>query len=166
MLKSMSIYFLLLVFLACNGNKTEPTAPNAPIEKDLLTDSTYDEKMVLQFGADSFGMKQYVMAFLKKGPNRNQDSSTVEALQKGHMENINKMAASGKLVLAGPFMDDGDMRGVFIFNVSSLEEARRLTEKDPAVVAGRLTMELHPWYGSAALIPVNAIHKKLARKPI
>jgi hypothetical protein len=90
----MSIYFLLLVFLACNGNKTEPTAPNAPIEKDLLTDSTYDEKMVLQFGADSFGMKQYVMAFLKKGPNRNQDSSTVEALQKGHMENINKMAAS------------------------------------------------------------------------
>lgn len=166
MLKPIAVFFLLITVLSCNGKKSEPSVQPVPMEKDRMADSTYDEKMVRQYGADEYGMKQYVMALLKKGPNRNQDSAAVEALQKGHMENINKMAASGKLVLAGPFMDDGDIRGIFVFNVSSLEEARRLTEKDPAVVAGRLIMELHPWYGSAALMPVNSIHKKLARKAI
>ncbi|WP_157593110.1 YciI family protein [Rufibacter tibetensis] len=53
------------------------------------------------------------------------------------------MAADGKLTLAGPFLDNGDVRGIFIFNVNTIEEA----EVDPAVKAGRLIMESHPWYG-------------------
>ena len=35
---------------------------------------------------------------------------------------------------------------------------------DPAVQAGRLVMELHPWYGSAALMTVNETHKRVAKK--
>ncbi|GAA4309485.1 YciI family protein [Nibribacter koreensis] len=91
-------------------------------------------------------MKIYYMAILKKGPNRTHDELTAARIQDEHMAHINKMAADGKLTMAGPFMDDGEMRGIFIFNVKSLEEAKALTEADPAVKAGRLIMELHPWY--------------------
>jgi uncharacterized protein len=74
------------------------------------------------------------------------------------------MAEEGKLILAGPFLDDGDIRGIYIFNVQTVEEAEALTKTDPAIQSGRLVMELHPWYGSAALMEVNQMHKKIAKK--
>ena len=124
----------------------------------------YDAALAKNLYADDYGMKQYVMAFLKKGPNRNQDSSTAANLQKAHMANINRMASSGELVVAGPFLDDGEIRGIYIFNVTSIEAAQKLTESDPAIKAGRLSMELHPWYGSAALMQVNETHNKIQKK--
>jgi uncharacterized protein YciI len=74
------------------------------------------------------------------------------------------MAEAGQLVLAGPFMDAGEVRGIYIFNVTTVEEARALTETDPAVKAGRLAMELHPWYGSAALSLLTPLSKRLEKK--
>ena len=119
-----------------------------------------------RLGADDYGMKNYVFAYLKKGPNRNQDDSTANALQSAHMNNIVRMADEGKLVVAGPFMDDTDVRGIYIFNTPSIDSAAAWTNSDPAIKAGRLEMELHPWYGSAALMEVNALHKKLEKSDI
>jgi len=48
--------------------------------------------------------------------------------------------------------------------VATLEEAQALTSTDPAFKAGRLTMELHPWYGSAAMMEINSLHEKLSKK--
>jgi uncharacterized protein YciI len=80
------------------------------------------------------------------------------------MENIERMAKEGKLVVAGPFMDEGELRGIYVFNVKTVEEARALTSTDPAIKAGRLSMELHPWYGSAALMEVNDLHNRIQKK--
>jgi uncharacterized protein YciI len=80
-------------------------------------------------------MKSYVMAFLKTGPNRSQDSATIAEIQQAHLENIIRLANEGKLILAGPFLDNGELRGIYVFNVSTLEEARKLTLADPAVRA-------------------------------
>jgi uncharacterized protein len=124
----------------------------------------YNEALAKQLGADDYGMKKYVMAFLKAGPNRNQDSVTAAGLQAAHMANIERMAKAGDLVVAGPFLDKGEIRGIYIFNVESIEKAKELTETDPAIKAGRLVMELHLWYGSAALIEVTATHKKIQKK--
>ena len=126
----------------------------------------YDAALAQKLGGNDNGMKQYVMAFLKSGPNRSQDAATAQAIQKAHLENINRMAEEGKLVVAGPFMDKGDIRGIYIFNVTSIEEAQKLTETDTAIQTGRLVMELHPWFGSAALMQVNEIHKKLEKKNV
>jgi len=123
--------------------------------------SQLDTALVRQTGADQYGMRQYVMAFLKAGPNRDLSKEEAAKLQMAHLENIGRMADAGKLVLAGPFMDDGELRGIYIFNVPTIEEARALTESDPAIQAGSLVMELKPWYGSAALVLVNDLHKKL-----
>ena len=90
-------------------------------------------------------LKPYYLVLLKKGPHRDQDSTTAARIQKEHLENINRMAQSGKLNIAGPFLDDGDLRGVFVFDSSSEDEVRRLVEADPAVKSGRLTYEIHPW---------------------
>ncbi|MBS1612942.1 MAG: hypothetical protein JST49_08990 [Bacteroidetes bacterium] len=90
-------------------------------------------------------LKPYYMVLLKKGPNRSQDSVTAARIQKEHLENINRMAESGKLNIAGPFLDEGELRGVFVFDSNSEEEVRRMVEADPAVRSGRLTYEIHPW---------------------
>lgn len=128
-----------------------------------LEANAYDSHLARDLGADDYGMSRYVMAFLMAGENRSQDSTEAAKLQQAHLDNINRMAEEGNLILAGPFLDDGDIRGIYIFDVETLEEARKLTETDPAIQAGRLKMELHPWYGTAALKKVNDIHEKIAK---
>jgi uncharacterized protein YciI len=90
-------------------------------------------------------LKPYFLVLLKKGPHRDQDSVTAAKIQKAHMENINRMAASGKLNVAGPFLDEGELRGIFIFDSGNEDEVKKLVEGDPAVKSGRLTYEIHPW---------------------
>jgi len=76
-----------------------------------------------------------------------------EEIQKGHMANMNRLAEMKKLIAAGPFGDDGRLRGIFVFRVGSLEEAKALTAGDPAVQAGRLAMEIHPWMVPEGVLP-------------
>lgn len=71
-------------------------------------------------------------------------------------------AAAATELLAGPFADDGDLRGIYVFAVASVDEARKLTQTDPAIRSGALSMELHPWYGSAALGELRGIHERIA----
>ncbi|WP_184546062.1 YciI family protein [Mucilaginibacter sp. FT3.2] len=125
------------------------------------TKPVYDAALAKKLGADKYGMKKYVMAFLKEGPNRLQDSAARMQLQMAHLKNISKLANEGKLVVAGPFLDDQPIKGIFIFNVETIEEAKTLTETDPAIKAGSLIMELHPFYCSAALMEVVKIHHTL-----
>ena len=79
------------------------------------------------------------------------------------MDNITKLADEGKLVVAGPFLEAGDFRGIFVFNVETVEEALELIKSDPAVQAGRLEFDFYPWYGSASLQLINEWHKKVAK---
>lgn len=164
MKKLILILSAVFVLFSCE-NKTVDKQRDADTTKAGTTDSVkYDATLAQKYGADDYGMKTYVMAYLKRGPNRNQDSATAAGLQRAHLDNIKRMANEGKLVLAGPFLDDGDVRGIYIFNVQTVEEAEALTSTDPAIQAGRLTMELHPWYGSAALMEINELHSKIAKQ--
>jgi uncharacterized protein len=102
--------------------------------------------------AADYEMTTYYMALLHRGPKWT-PAETVEtkAIQQGHMDNIRHMAQIGKLVLAGPFTDDGDLRGVFVFQNVTPEEAEALCANDPAVKAGRLRVELHPWFSAKGI---------------
>jgi uncharacterized protein YciI len=111
-------------------------------------------------------MKKYVMAFLKRGPNTELDSAASADLMRAHLDNINRMAEEGTLVLAGPFFGTGELRGIYIFDVDNLPDAESLTNTDPAIKAGRLEMELLEWYGSAALLDLKDRHAALAKKKI
>ncbi len=130
------------------------------------TKPAYDAALAKKLGADKYGMKQYVMAFLKEGPTQLKDSVARMQLQMAHLKNIGRLADEGKLVVAGPFMDDQPIRGIFIFNVKTIDEAKILTETDPAIKAGTLIMELHPFYCSAALMQVVPIHHTIESKSV
>ena len=157
---------LVLLLSACAPKPSATPYPAADLFTLLNAQTAYDSSLAQNLHADPYGMQRYVMAFLKKGPKRDQDSVTVARLQKAHLDNIGRLAESGKLVLAGPFLDNGEVRGIYIFNVATVEEARELTATDPAIQAGRLEMELHPWYGSASLPLINPLHKRLSKQKI
>lgn len=153
-----TLSLLFLLFIGCQSNQLDNKNT-----QDESGGKAFDSALSVQLGADEYGMKQYVMAILKRGPNREMDSATAATIQNAHLANIGRMAAEGKLVLAGPFLDEGDIRGIYIFDVRTFEEAQELTQSDPAIKSGRLVMELHPWYGSAAIMQVNEEHSKLAK---
>jgi uncharacterized protein YciI len=99
-------------------------------------------------------MNTLYFAFLKKGPNRTEkETPEVQELQKAHIANIERLAKLGKIVAAGPFGDDGNLRGIFVFRVSSLEEAQDLCATDPMIKVGRLAVELHPWQVPEGILP-------------
>jgi len=123
----------------------------------------YDAALAAKLGADDRGMKMYVMCFLKTGPLKVDDAKKRGELMAGHFGMINRLAAEGKLVLAGPFSDGGEFRGIYVFNVKTVEEAQRLTETDPSIKEGYFKVEFIKWYGSAALMEVNGTHAKLAK---
>ena len=136
-------------------------AQNPPTK---LEKPQYDARLAERLGGDKYGMKSYIFAVLKTGPkDKDFKGKEREELFKGHMANMNRLAAEGKLAVAGPFgKNDKEFRGLFILNVTTVEEAKKLTDTDPVVKAGILIVELVPWYGSAALMETNNIHEKIA----
>ncbi|GAA0878770.1 hypothetical protein GCM10009119_17380 [Algoriphagus jejuensis] len=127
--------------------------------------SEYDEALAHKLGADEYGMKKYVMAFLLRGDRVSEYTTEQrQEIQGAHMANIGRMAEEGSLVLAGPFFGNEDLRGIYVFDVQSLDEAKTLTETDPAIKAGVLKMDLKEWYGSAALILLTDLYPKVTKK--
>jgi uncharacterized protein YciI len=155
----------VLLLTACEN--LSPATSDQTKKTDMNTaEETFNEALAKSVGADEYGMKQYVVAFLRSGPNRDRTPEEAAALQRAHLDNIKRMAEEGQLVVVGPFLDNGELRGIYIFNVETVEEAEALTRTDPAIEQGQLVMELKPWYGSAALTQVNEIHRTIAAKPI
>jgi uncharacterized protein YciI len=128
-----------------------------------LPPPAHDAALATRLGADERGMRSYVLVVLKTGPARVPDGEAREAMFAGHFANMERLAKEGKLVLAGPFAEDPDgWRGLFVFAVGDVEEARRLVATDPVVVQGEMVAEYHRWYGSAAVMMVPEVHAQVA----
>ena len=77
---------------------------------------------------------------------------------------MGRLANEGKLVVSGPFeKNEKAYRGLYIFNVATIEEAEKLVVMDPAVKAGVFVPDLTLWYGSAAVMVVNDTHRKIEK---
>jgi uncharacterized protein len=109
---------------------------------------------VMKKPASPIKLETAFLGFLTRGAKWTPEQTpATEELQKAHMANIQRLAAMKKLVVAGPFGDDGNLRGIFVFRVASLDEANQLSATDPAVQAGRLTIDLHPWMVPEGILP-------------
>ena len=153
LLLSFSIILLSVVGAAAQGGTP------------ALKNPDYDEALAKKLGGNDNGMKTYVLAILKTGPN---DTSVKGDERKkafeGHMANIGRLADEGKLAVAGPFgKNDKTFRGLFIFNVATIEDAQKLAETDPAIKAGIFVVDYIPWFGSASLMATSDIHKKISK---
>ena len=127
--------------------------------------SVYDAALAKRLGADEHGMRRYVLVILKTGPKRMPEGKERDAMFAGHFANIARLAKEGKLAVAGPFSDDpAGWRGLVVFAVDDVDEARRLTETDPVVRNGEMVAEYHSWYGSAATMMIAELHETLTPK--
>lgn len=97
---------------------------------------------------DTILMQQYFIAFLKSGPVRSQNREEADSLQALHMAHLGRMYEEGYADISGPFGDDGVIRGITIYNVPTLAMADSLANLDPSVRAGRLVIEVHPWWAA------------------
>ena len=123
----------------------------------------YDAQLASKLGADEHGMRQYVLVILKTGPTPMPRGKQRDEMFKGHFANIQRLADQGKLALAGPFDGVDGWRGMFIFAVKDIAEAKLLTATDPVIANGEMIAEYHEYYGSAALMQVNETHKRITR---
>lgn len=120
---------------------------------------SYDAKLAKELGADENGMKTYVMAILKTGTAKDYSRTKQDSIFKGHMANITRLVKEGKLIVAGPFdQNNKNYRGIFIFDVATIEEAKKLVDTDPVIQSRLMDVDLFIWYGSAALKETVKIH--------
>lgn len=140
----------VLVFRAANKDEAITIAGNDPWAKRGLW-----TPRVLPWGTEKDFLKPlrryepsqiFYLGFLKRGDKWSpEETPERQRIQEAHLKNIGRLHEMGKLVAAGPFMEDTDLRGIFVFKTATVEEANELTNTDPAVQAGRLKIELHPW---------------------
>ena len=129
-------------------------------------DNNYDAQLAAELGADDYGMKSYVLVILVTGDAKITDEKQHNELFRGHFANMSRLAKDNILVVAGPLMKAEPKRGLFILNVSTVEEAEALVKTDPAVQAGIFTYELSALYSSAALMQVGEIHSSIQKLAI
>lgn len=106
------------------------------------------ETFQMQWEDSTVTMQKYFIVFLKSGPERSQSKEEAEEIQQQHLDYLSKVYREGHTSITGPLGDDGDIRGIVIYNTATLEQARSLAEQDPAVKAGRLVVEVHPWWAA------------------
>jgi uncharacterized protein YciI len=87
------------------------------------------------------------------------DAETEAALQDAHLNHLAELHEAGYVLAAGPLLGDATYRGLSILRVPP-DEARRLKETDPAVLAGRYSLVVLPW-----LVPGGAVSFSPTRFP-
>ena len=153
--KIIGICLISLCTIACADKKNstesnaEETKPSVASIKEELSAKGYqtfdyiDEK-----SGDTIIMQQYFIAFLKKGPNKSKSPEEADSLQGLHLAHLAKMYEMGYADISGPFGDDGEIRGITIYNTPTLEMADSLANMDPVVQLGILSIEMHPWWAA------------------
>jgi uncharacterized protein len=135
-------------------------------QRNGAVNNSYDSLLARKVGADEYGMKTYYFVFLKRGHVSITDSLKRQKIQNGHLKNNMRLASENKMILAGPFLDDQEIRGIFIFNASSRKDVEEWLKTDPAIKSGILSVEIHPWYGSAALMELGLLHNAIQKHSI
>lgn len=99
-------------------------------------------------------MTVYYFGILAKGTKWSAEDTPERAkIQEGHLAHLAAMHKAGKLVIAGPLMEDGDWRGILVYRTKTLAEAQSLADDDPAVKAGRLQVTMHAWIVQRGILP-------------
>lgn len=165
--KHLRLIIVIMVLFAASCSEKKSIGKNEMVEKTVSF--TANEISIAQQKAalDSLGfqtfnyinpvtqdtvlMQQYFIAFLKSGPERSQNKQQSDSLQALHLEHLQRMYDLGYADISGPFGDNGAIRGITIYNVPTFKIADSLANLDPMVKAGRLVIEVRPWWAGKGL---------------
>ncbi|MCM8569755.1 YciI family protein [Gramella jeungdoensis] len=158
-MKGIITVLILALLLGCKDSHKNETSKNevkeaekdsveVPGIKNLEDQLKKDGYQTFSYkdGDTTYLMQQYYVVFLKSGPNRSQDSTEAAELQEKHLAHLSRLYNEGYTSLTGPMGDDGKIRGIVVFNTPTQKEADSLARLDPMVKAGRLEVEVHPWW--------------------
>ncbi len=156
---SLLLITLLIFAFGCKEMDKEDADAAALNKRDSVTTIAQLKKQLTEQGYELFDyidpktgdtvlMQQYFIAFLKKGPIRSQNKNEADSLQTLHLDHLGRMYELGYADISGPFGDDGDIRGITIYNTPTLAIADSLAHLDPMVQSGRLQIEMHPWWAA------------------
>jgi len=158
-MKNTAVVFVLLAIIwSCQekqpththeqGEASETIRKTVAEIKAELDNAGYQTFDYIDEAGDTIIMQQYFIAFLKAGPNRSQTKEKADSLQILHLNFLSRMYELGYADISGPFGDDGEIRGITIYNTPNLAMADSLANSDPMVQAGRLVIEMHPWWAA------------------
>ena len=150
----------VLVFKTASIEEAQAEAKSLPAVKAGMLKAEvlawYTARDVIKAPRMPMARSNYIFGLLVRGPKwTKEETEATKKIQEGHLANINRLAEAGKLVLAGPFENGGERRGIFIFKVDSLEEAQALTDTDPAVIAGRFEDRTAPMVSAEGHAPLT-----------
>lgn len=135
----------------------EPVPPAAGAKAEADTGHPTAEERI---EAAEAGLASYQLGLLRRGPRWTPEPTPeMMELQSRHLAHMDALVRAGKLVLAGPTDEPaeerkvGGLAGIVVFHTSA-EEAAALVAADPAVEAGRLTVELYPWMATSKLLEI------------
>ncbi len=129
---------------------------NAKVFASILAVACLVAACAVAQSTDTSGGQYFFVLLLRPSNAPQLSKEDGEKLQEAHMGNIRKLHAEHKLYVAGPFLDDTVLRGIFVFKAQSAAEVQQWASSDPAIQAGRLAAEVHgPWLidGSAIQYP-------------
>lgn len=126
--------------------------------------SHYDAALAKSLGADERGMRSYVLVVLKTGPTKVPSGEKRTQMFAGHMANIQRLAEEEKLVFAGPLDGVDGWRGIFILAAPDIATAKTHVDTDPVIINGEMIAEYHELYGSAGLMMLNEISRKISKE--
>ena len=154
-IKIVLVVFLFFAILSCGGKDKSQSTPEPPSYTSVAAKlhelkskgyQTFD--YIDETSGDTVIMQQYFMAFLKSGPNKSESKEEADSLQGLHLVHLSKMYELGYADISGPFGDDGEIRGITIYNTPTQEIADSLAHLDPLVQLGILEIEIHPWWAA------------------
>ncbi|HJZ68765.1 MAG TPA: YciI family protein [Blastocatellia bacterium] len=108
-----------------------------------------------------FEMGTFYIDLLVKTPKlATEQPAEVQKIRQAHLKHLETLAANGKLVVAGPFVDTGRLAGLAVVTASSAEEAKSFEEADPLVKAGLMSVEVLKWWAAKGIMkppqgPIN-----------
>ena len=158
-MKKISLTLILITLFGCKQPMEKSTTAQEEFEPKIEKTAKERKAALTAKGFQIFDyvdeetrdtvlMQQYYIAFLKRGPNRSQNEEEADSLQQLHMAHLGSMYKAGYADISGPFGDDGDIRGITIYNTPTQKMADSLANLDPMVKAGRLVIEIHPWWAA------------------
>ena len=95
-------------------------------------------------------MTHYVLGRFREAPDLAPVSAgEAERIRVAHLATLRRLEADGSVMLSGS-VEAGDVReAIVIFVTESVERARQLVADDPAIVSGRLVLDVYTWNGPA-----------------
>lgn len=101
------------------------------------------------------GMQEYTLGLFRPGAEMTEQSKALgkeklAELQQAHLDGMDAMARTGKLVFAGPFVDrpgDDPAQGLLLFENATKAEIEAMVQKDAFVQRKMLRVELLRFYG-------------------